>query len=155
MESTFKNTIIDVQKGKIPLTRLDDAVTRVLRVKMRAGLFNSGPVKERKIVGDKELVGYPDHRLLAREAVRKSLVMLKNNGGLLPLSTSKNILIAGNAANDIGKQSGGWTISWQGTGNTYATYQYALTCFTSKASKCWIDSMVHLLLIPKVYWIFR
>jgi len=114
----LKNTIEDVQKGHISLVRLDDAVSRILRVKLRAGLFDAGPVKDREVVGQADLIGHPEHRALAREAVRKSLVMLKNNNNILPLSPKANILVAGDAAHNIGKQAGGWTLSWQGTGNT-------------------------------------
>jgi beta-glucosidase len=66
---------------------------------------------------------------VAREAVRKSLVLLKNSGGLLPLRRNLNVLVAGNGANDIGKQSGGWTISWQGTGNSNADFPGATSIF--------------------------
>lgn len=111
------NTIKAVQSGEIPMTRLDDAVTRILRVKLRAGLFDVGPVLKRPHVGDISLMGHADHRAIAREAVRKSLVLLKNNGGVLPLSPKANILVTGDAADNIGKQAGGWTLSWQGTGN--------------------------------------
>ena len=128
-KALLKNTIKDVQKGNISLARLDDAVTRVLRVKMRAGLFSAGPVRERDIVGDQELVGHPDHRALAREAVRKSLVLLKNNNELLPLAPNSNILVAGDAANDIGKQAGGWTLSWQGTGNSNEDFPGATSIY--------------------------
>jgi len=62
-------------------------------------------------------MGHKEHRDVAREAVRKSLVMLKNNGQVLPLSPKANILVAGDGADNIGKQAGGWTLSWQGTGN--------------------------------------
>lgn len=113
----LKNTIKAVEAGDISMQRLDDAVTRVLRVKLRAGLFDVGPVLDRPHVGDISLMGHQDHRDVAREAVRKSLVMLKNNGGVLPLSGDANILVAGDAAHNIGKQAGGWTLSWQGTGN--------------------------------------
>lgn len=128
-KAMLENTIKDVRQGNISLARLDDAVTRVLRVKMRAGLFDAGPVKERLIVGDKTLIGHADHRALAREAVRKSLVLLKNNNQLLPLSPTANILVAGDAADDIGKQSGGWTLSWQGTGNTNNDFPGASSIF--------------------------
>ena len=128
-KALLKNTIKDVQEGTIPMARLDDAVTRVLRVKMRAGLFEAGPVKERDIVGDKELIGHPDHRTLAREAVRKSLVLLKNNDSILPISPSANVLVAGDAADNIGKQAGGWTLSWQGTGNTNDDFPGATSVF--------------------------
>lgn len=111
------NTIKAVDMGEIPMSRIDDAVTRILRVKLRAGLFDAGSVLAREHVGDLSLAGHPDHRAVAREAVRKSLVLLKNNNGVLPLSPKANILVAGNGANNIGKQAGGWTLSWQGTGN--------------------------------------
>lgn len=116
------NTILAVESGDIPMTRIDDAVTRILRVKLRAGLFDAGPILKREYVGDLSLAGHPDHRAIAREAVRKSLVLLKNNSRVLPLSPKANILVAGDAANNIGKQAGGWTLSWQGTGNKNADF---------------------------------
>ncbi|WP_353409037.1 glycoside hydrolase family 3 N-terminal domain-containing protein [Arenicella sp. 4NH20-0111] len=116
-KAMLENTINAVNSGEIPMARLDDAVTRVLRVKLRAGLFDVGPVLNRPHVGDVSLMGHKDHRAVAREAVRKSLVMLKNNGSVLPLSSKSNILVAGDGAHNIGKQAGGWTLSWQGTGN--------------------------------------
>jgi len=111
------NTIKAVDMGEIPMSRIDDAVTRILRVKLRAGLFDAGPVLKREHVGDLSLAGHPNHREVAREAVRKSLVLLKNNNEVLPLSPKANVLVAGDGANNIGKQAGGWTLSWQGTGN--------------------------------------
>ncbi len=68
------------------------------------------------------MLGSPAHRQLAREAVRESLVLLKNNGGVLPLRASAHMLVAGRAADDIGRQCGGWTLSWQGTGNTNSDF---------------------------------
>ncbi len=114
----YKSTLSDVRDGKISIERLNDAVTRVLRVKLHAGLFDAGEIRSRPFVGDTDLVGSAEHRAIAREAVRKSLVLLKNNNALLPLSAKSNVLVAGDAANNIGKQSGGWSVSWQGTGNT-------------------------------------
>ena len=113
----YENTLLAVKAGDIPAARLNDAVTRVLRVKLRAGLFDAGPVSERPHVGDVSLMGHKDHRAIAREAVQKSLVMLKNNNDVLPLSPKANVLVAGDGADNIGKQAGGWTLSWQGTGN--------------------------------------
>lgn len=117
-QAMLSNTIASVKAGEISMSRIDDAVTRILRVKLHAGLFDAGPVLKREHVGDLSLVGHKDHRSIAREAVRKSLVLLKNNDSLLPLSPKANILVAGDAADNIGKQAGGWTLSWQGTGNT-------------------------------------
>ncbi|NMH60876.1 glycoside hydrolase family 3 protein [Alteromonas ponticola] len=114
----YHNLIEQVQQGIIPQTRLDDAVRRILRVKVRAGLFEQPSPANRVLAGKSNLIGADEHRQLAREAVRKSLVMLKNKKGILPLSPALRIGLAGDAADNIGKQSGGWTITWQGTGNT-------------------------------------
>ena len=114
--AVYDNTVAQVKSGEIPMARLDDAVTRILRVKMRLGLFEAGPPSRRALGGRFEVLGSPEHRSLAREAVRKSLVLIKNERGLLPLDPRSRILVAGDGADDIGKQSGGWTLSWQGTG---------------------------------------
>ena len=113
----YENTIAQVKSGEISQSRIDDAVTRILRVKLRAGLFNKPSPANRQFSGKTELIGSDAHRQVAKQAVRESLVLLKNNAGLLPLSPKTNILVAGDAANNIGKQSGGWTITWQGTNN--------------------------------------
>lgn len=113
----LENTIAQVEQGVIPLSRIDDAVTRILRVKFRAGLFDKPSPANRKFSGKTELIGNEKHRSIAQQAVRESLVLLKNNNQLLPLSPKQNILLAGDAAHNIGKQSGGWTITWQGTNN--------------------------------------
>jgi len=113
----FHNLLAQAEQGVIPAGRIDDAVRRILRVKLRAGLFDRpGPAK-RAYSGKLALIGAAEHRAVAADAVRKSLVLLKNNNKLLPLSPKSRILLTGPAANDIGLQSGGWTISWQGTGN--------------------------------------
>jgi beta-glucosidase len=112
------NTIDQVQEGVIPMERLDDAVRRILRVKMRAGLFDQGKPSSRPLAGKTELLGSAEHLAIARQAVRESLVLLKNNGGLLPLDRNQTVLVAGDGADNIGKQSGGWTLTWQGTGTT-------------------------------------
>ncbi|WP_300974951.1 exo 1,3/1,4-beta-D-glucan glucohydrolase [Sphingomonas sp. LHG3406-1] len=118
----YDSTLAQVRSGAIPMARLDDAVRRILRVKLRAGLFEKGAPSTRPLAGRFELLGSPGHRAVAREAVRKSLVLLKNNGGILPLSPRANILVAGDGADDISRQSGGWTISWQGSGLTNADF---------------------------------
>lgn len=100
-----------VEEGDVPLSRIDDAVGRILSVKFELGLFEQ-PFGEPSLL---PLVGSAVHRAVAREAVRKSLVLLKNDGAALPLSVQTPlILIAGQAANDVGLQCGGWTIAWQG-----------------------------------------
>ncbi len=100
-----------VQKGDIAQSRIDDAVTRILRAKFELGLF------EKPLVDDSYLpkVGCAEHRALAREAVRKSAVLLKNESHVLPLpKNSAEVIIAGAAAADLGVHCGGWTIAWQG-----------------------------------------
>ncbi|HAZ78613.1 MAG TPA: beta-glucosidase [Porticoccaceae bacterium] len=113
----LRNTIAQVKDGQIPMARIDDAVSRILRVKIRAGLFEKGAPSSRQGAGDTNLIGTNAHREVAREAVRKSLVLFKNNGDTLPIKPNQHVLITGDGANNIGKQSGGWTISWQGTDN--------------------------------------
>ncbi|WP_114521740.1 glycoside hydrolase family 3 protein [Altererythrobacter sp. ZODW24] len=111
----YENLLSEARAGRIPMARLDDAVSRILRVKMRLGLFEAGKPSTRNLSGKYELLGAEEHRAVAREAVRKSLVLLKNNG-VLPLKAGGNLLVAGDGADDVARQSGGWTLSWQGTG---------------------------------------
>lgn len=113
----LENTIAQVEQGVISQARINDAVTRILRVKFRAGLFDKPSPANRQFSGKTELIGSEEHRDIAKQAVRESLVLLKNNNQILPLSPSMNILLTGDTANNIGKQSGGWTITWQGTNN--------------------------------------
>ncbi|PKI13879.1 glycoside hydrolase family 3 protein [Colwellia sp. 12G3] len=113
----YENTIAQVKRGEIAQTRIDDAVSRILRVKFRAGIFDKPSPAKRALSGKTELIGAIEHREVARQAVRESLVLLKNKGNLLPLSANQHILVAGDGADNIGKQSGGWTITWQGTNN--------------------------------------
>ncbi|PIA54392.1 hypothetical protein AQUCO_00900735v1 [Aquilegia coerulea] len=106
-----------VESGDIPMTRIDDAVERILRVKFVAGLFEH-PFADRSLL---DMVGCERHRELAREAVRKSLVLLKNGTDpkkpFLPLDkNARKILVAGRHADDLGYQCGGWTITWHGGG---------------------------------------
>lgn len=113
----YYNTLDQVKTGEISIARINEAVKRVLVMKMRAGLFNRGlPSAFADDYADQ--IGHADHRAIAREAVRKSQVLLKNQNGLLPLSPQSSFIIAGPGADNIGQQSGGWTVSWQGTGNT-------------------------------------
>jgi beta-glucosidase len=111
----FYATLKDLaEKGEVPMARIDDAVLRILRVKYAMGLMDPG----RSQIADRSLhakFGSPAHREAARRAVRQSLVLLKNDKKTLPLSkTAKRILVAGKNADDIGNQTGGWTIQWQG-----------------------------------------
>lgn len=114
----YETTLAAVKAGTISQERLDDAVRRILRVKIRLGLFEAGKPSTRAVGGQFALLGSAEHRDVARQAVRESLVLLKNAGGVLPLAPKQRILVAGDGANDVGKQAGGWTLNWQGTGTT-------------------------------------
>jgi beta-glucosidase len=115
-KALFRNMVAQVGSGEISSARLDDAVRRILRVKFKLGAFDP----ERPYDGRLELIGSAAHRALARQAVRESLVLLKNDG-VLPIKSSARVLVTG-AADDIGMQAGGWTIGWQGTGNKKADF---------------------------------
>jgi beta-glucosidase len=121
-QAFIQNTKQQVLDGEIPMSCIDDAVTRILRVKKRSGLFDRGKPSERILANDSSFLGSVAHRAVAREAVRKSLVLLKNKGGILPLDPNAQILVAGKSADNIANQCGGWTISWQGTGNGNADF---------------------------------
>lgn len=114
----YDNTLAQVRSGEIPMARLDDAVRRILRVKLRSGLFEAGKPSSRAPGGKFELLGAAEHREVARQAVRESLVLLKNAGKVLPLKPKTNVLVAGDGADNLPKQNGGWTLTWQGTGIT-------------------------------------
>jgi len=103
-----------VQEGQLPMVRIDDAVTRILRTKFALGLMNAkrSPLADR---GLHNAFGSEGHRAVARECVRASLVLLKNDNQALPLANSAaHIHVAGKSADDLGNQCGGWTIRWQG-----------------------------------------
>ncbi len=125
----FYNLVAQVEDGSVPKARLDDAVRRFLRVKFRAGLFERGAPSTRALAGREDVLGAEEHREIARQAVRESLVMLKNRDNLLPLKRDITVLVAGDGAHDIGKQSGGWTISWQGTGNANEDFPGATSIY--------------------------
>jgi len=126
-KTLFKNTVDQINSGVIPLARADDAVRRILRVKLRADLWSKGLPSTRPLSGKDELLGAAAHREVARQAVRESIVLLKNKNNLLPLSPKANILVAGDGADNISKQTGGWSVNWQGTGNTMADFPGATT----------------------------
>lgn len=103
-----------VKEGRVPMSRIDDAVTRILRVKFAMGLMDKGrsPLADRRLHAS---FGSAEHRRVARECVRQSLVLLKNSRRVLPLSKmASRIHVAGKSADDIGNQCGGWTVEWQG-----------------------------------------
>ena len=114
-QALYYNMIEQVKSGEIPESRVDDAVRRILRVKALSGILDKP--KPSTAALDASVIGQASHLEIARQAVRESLVLLNNNHNTLPLKADQNILVAGAAADDIGQQSGGWTITWQGTGN--------------------------------------
>lgn len=131
----FESTLKHVRDGSLPMARVDDAVRRILRVKGKLGLLGPSPV----LRGDPGLVGAAPHLAVAREAVARSLVLLKNKGGVLPIRPGARVLIAGPGADNMAMQAGGWTITWQGTDTTAAdfpngqTLGRALTAAVSEA----------------------
>ncbi len=125
-----------VKEKKVPMSRIDDAVSRILKVKFAMNL-------DKQLTADKELlaqIGSTEHRAVARQAVRQSLVLLKNDNNILPLSkNAKRIHVAGKGADSLGLQCGGWTISWQGDGgfavNGGTTILQAIKNTVSKETK--------------------
>jgi beta-glucosidase len=117
----YDSTLSAVRTGEITEQRLDDAVRRILRVKLAAGLFSKPKPSARKGAGDSNVLGSDRHREVARRAVRQSLVLLKNNSDTLPLRADMTVLVIGDGADSVSKQAGGWTLSWQGGGyaNSY------------------------------------
>jgi beta-glucosidase len=107
--------LAEVRAGRVPMARVDDAVSRILRAKFRLGLFEH-PYTDRTNIGT---IGSPAHRAVARRAAAESQVLLKNTGRALPLRPSQRIYVAGVNADNLGNQAGGWTVTWQGqSGNT-------------------------------------
>jgi len=102
--------IAEVAAGRVSQARIDDAVSRILTKKFQLGLFEH-PFANRAHIGD---IGSPEHQAVARQAVAQSQVLLKNDGKALPLRRDADIYVAGRNADDVGNQSGGWTLTWQG-----------------------------------------
>ena len=125
---TYHDLLEQVRNGAVALARIDDAVRRILRVKARANGVSSNRISGSRRMPDATAVGDPVHRKLARRAVRRSLVLLKNRG-VLPLRRDIKILVAGDGADNIGKQCGGWTLTWQGTGNENADFPNGTSVF--------------------------
>jgi beta-glucosidase len=113
-KALYASLVREVNDGTIPKARLDDAVRRILRVKMRMDVFDEPAPKQRP--NTFQPIGTLSHRTVARQAVRESLVLLKNNGAL-PIKPNATVLIAGDGADNVAMQAGGWTLSWQGADN--------------------------------------
>jgi len=107
----YNNTLAAVRDGRIPAARLEDAIRRNLRVKYKLGLMGPQSIER----GNPDIIGSDAHLELAREAVSKSLVLLKNNKSVLPIHKGASILVAGSGADNMAMQAGGWTVTWQGT----------------------------------------
>lgn len=124
-----------VNNGDVSMERIDDAVRRILKVKLELGLFDR-PYADKSLLPH---VGSQEHRELAREAVAQSAVLLKNEGGLLPLAKDTRLVFLAGEGNDIGLQSGGWTIEWQGKPGPSTTGTTVLDAFLDSDST---DSLV-------------
>ena len=120
----FDNTVADVRAGRIKEARIDDAARRVIRVKAKLGLLDGRPIRT-----EPAIIGSAAHRALAREAVARSLVLLKNEGSTLPIRPGARVLIAGDSANDMARQTGGWTVTWQGSDTTKGDFPKGQTIF--------------------------
>ena len=126
----YENTLIQVKDGTIPMERLDDAVRRILRVKISSGIFEKGIPSSRPNAGDESLLSLPNNKAIGRQAVRESLVLLKNNNNTLPLDPKKKILVVGDGADNISKTCGGWTLSWQGNNHINKEFPNAISILT-------------------------
>ncbi|MBH37203.1 MAG: glycosyl hydrolase family 3 [Gammaproteobacteria bacterium] len=119
----YRNTLRQVKSGEITLERLDDAVRRILLVKERLGMFDGRRPDSTMF----SKVGTQKNRDVARQAVRESMVLLKNNNNILPLSRDANILVVGKDADSLRTQTGGWTLDWQGTNNENSDFPGSIT----------------------------
>lgn len=126
----YKNTLRQVKDGVISEERLDDAVTRILRVKMRAGLFDGKLPSERRFAGRGQILGHPKHRAVAQMAVRESLVLLKHENSVLPIKPTQKVFVTGEGADNLVMQSGGWSVSWQGDNTTNADFPGATSIYS-------------------------
>jgi beta-glucosidase len=132
-------TLADVRAGRIAMSRIDDAVTRMIRVKLRSGLFDASPATGPH--PGSEVLHSQAARDLAREAVRKSLVLLKNDGGVLPLKRGGHVLVVGMGANSLPMQAGGWSLTWQGDQTTTADYPNADTLLSAMRNTLGADTV--------------
>ena len=125
----YDSLLEQVKSGEIPEARLDEAVFRILKVKLRSGLFEAGLPSARAST-KVEALGAEKHRNIARRAVRQSLVLLKNENNLLPLSGQPRVLVAGSGADSMQQQTGGWTLNWQGDNNSNDAFETGETVFS-------------------------
>jgi len=123
------STVADVRAGRIKMSRIDDAVSRIVRVKLESGLFANSPATGPH--PDLGVIHSDQVRELAREAVRESLVLLKNDGGVLPLQRRGRILVVGAGADSMPMQAGGWSLTWQGDQTKTSDFPYADTLLSA------------------------
>ncbi|MBS0254020.1 MAG: glycoside hydrolase family 3 protein [Proteobacteria bacterium] len=138
-QAFITNTLADVREGRIPMARIDDAVRRILRVKLRSGLFAHSPASGGVAGSDAALAD----RALARRAVRESLVLLKNQNHALPLKAGARVLVVGDAADSMARQAGGWSRTWQGTENRAADYRPAETLLAALRNRLGTDRVTY------------
>jgi beta-glucosidase len=130
-------TIDDVKAGRIPMARIDDAVSRIIRTKFKSGLFEASPATAPR--PDPSVMSSPAVRELAREAVRKSLVLMKNDRGVLPLKREGRILVVGQGADSLPMQAGGWSLTWQGDNTKTSDYPNADTLLAAMRKELGAD----------------
>ena len=127
----YKNTLKQVRNGDISIKRLDEAVKNILSVKYLLGMFEG----RKPHLYPHNYIGDIGHREIARQAVRESIVLMKNNNSTLPIKSGKHILVIGESANYITKHMGGWTITWQGRGNTNSEFPNSKSIYQEIKSK--------------------
>lgn len=125
----YESLLAQAKSGEVDLDRLDQAVSRILDVKIRSGLFDAG-LPSSRASANPDMLGAPEHLAVARQAVRESLVLLKNENAALPLNPSQNILVTGSGADSMQQQTGGWTLSWQGDDNANGAFETGETIFS-------------------------
>ena len=127
----YKNTLNQARNGEISIERLDKAVKNTLSVKYLLGMFDG----RKPHLYPHNYIGYNKHRAIARQAVRESIVLLKNNNNTLPIKSGKHILVIGDSANKITKHMGGWTITWQGRENQNSEFPNSQSIYEAIKSK--------------------
>lgn len=133
----YDSLLAAAEAGTLDLERLDEAVLRILKAKIRSGLLDAGRPSERT-TSDLTVLGNDAHRAVARQAVRESLVLLRNDDNLLPLAPGLDVMVTGSGADSMQQQTGGWTLNWQGTGNSNEEFLTGETIF-SGVSKAMAD----------------
>ena len=142
----YRNTLRQAENGDIPIERLDDAVRRILIVKERLGLFegkkpSNSPFSE---------VGLQHNRDISRQAVRESLVLLKNNENVLPIKQGKKVLVIGPDADSLRTQTGGWTLDWQGTNNQNKDFPNSITFLDALKEEVGAENVTHVQFLNSV-----